>query len=177
MIAALRHATAALILAAVAAGCVSAAEREAAELMARNQELCKADQPQACVRYLDSKCDAALALCAGVRSDQSDQISDLQVRCGAGDQATCQVLESFRCDSGDAAACSSAVARYNRIHAACQSKAQNGCDELTAAAWPNRLIATSEKTCKTGDAVACKVADAAHAPQSGVVVTVPAGLQ
>ena len=165
------------MLAAVAAGCTSAAEREATQRMASNQQLCKSDQPQACVRYLESKCDAAFELCVSVRSDQSDLLSDLQVRCGAGDQPMCQVVESYRCDSGDATACASAVARYNHFHTACQSTAQSGCDQLAAAAWPNRQIATCEKTCKTGDTLACKVADAAHTLQSGVVVTVPAGVQ
>jgi hypothetical protein len=163
----------AILAAAIAAGCTPAAERQATETLARDQLLCKADQGQACVRYLDSTCQANLDLCATLRSDQAELVSDLEVRCGAGDHATCLVLEGYRCDSGDDAACESSAKRYNQVRASCRKDASS-CAALTESAWPNRMIATAEKSCQDGDPIACRVADAAHTPAAGAVVTIPA---
>ncbi len=165
-----------IIAAAFAAGCTPAAERQATDTLARNLLLCKADQGQACVRYLDSRCEANLDLCARLKSDQAELISDLQVRCGAGDNASCLAFESYRCDSGDDAACERSAKRYNQVRASCR-KDESSCAALTQSAWPNRMIATAEKSCQEGDQIACRVADAGHAPASGTVVTIPADYQ
>ncbi len=166
----------AILAAAIAAGCTPAAERQAADTLTRELLLCRADQGQACVRYLDSTCQANLDLCGKLKSDQAELISDLQVRCGAGDHAICLVLEGYRCDSGDDAACEASARRYNLVRASCR-KDESSCAALIESAWPNRLIATAEKSCEERDPIACRVADAAHTPASGIVVTIPADYQ
>ncbi len=161
-------------IAVIATGCAPTIEREAAEAFTRDQLFCKANPEQACVRFLDSQCLANLDLCKGVRSDQAALLSDLEGRCGAGERAACLVLESYRCDSGDAAQCEDSAARYNQISADCRAKDASACATLEASAWPNRMIATAEKSCAEGDQVACRLANASQLPSSGIVVTVPA---
>jgi hypothetical protein len=161
------------IMAALVAGCTPTAEQQAAEVFTRDQLFCKANPEQACVRYLDSKCLANLDLCKDVRSNQSQLLSDLKARCDGGERAACLVLESYRCDSGDEAECVSSAARYNRSSANCKAGDESACATLAESAWPNRMIATAEKSCDDGDQIACRVANAAHQPASGLVVDVP----
>ncbi|HEY6419075.1 MAG TPA: hypothetical protein VIX59_08735 [Candidatus Binataceae bacterium] len=171
-----RVAALALVTAVVelAAGCGPSANQRIAAMNGRNQALCQADNPQACIRFLESKCDAALSACATVKQDQTGLASDLHAKCAGGDKTTCQVLASVECDRGDTKSCLIVDSLYNRLHASCKAGAQSDCQLLAAEPWPNRIIATTEKTCKAGDQISCGVDNAAHAENSGVVVTVPA---
>lgn len=156
------------------AGCSSGAENRVKEMNDRNHALCLAECPQACVRFLESKCQAPLEACSKVKSDQADLASDMRVECGAGQTGKCDVLESLECDQGDNNACTRAVVRFNRLHASCKAGTQDDCQTIAIGPWPDRVVATVEKSCKSGDQVACRVDETSHSEPAGVIVTVPA---
>jgi hypothetical protein len=166
-----------IVILGLAAGCTPSADQRVTQMNGRNQALCQADNPQACIRFLESKCDAPLNACAKLKQDQTALAADLKSKCAGGDKTSCQVLGSVECDDGSTKSCLIVDSRYNHLHASCKAGTHQDCQLLPAEPWPNRIIATTEETCKAGDQISCTVDNAAHAENSGVVVTVPANYQ
>jgi hypothetical protein len=154
--------TAGLIAAAeLISGCMSYEETAVYQLYKTNAERCSQNETDACVALLETRCEAAVRTCSDYVPDfQSRASRQLTEKCQAGDEASCQALAAVACDDGDRVVCERLGARYGKLYASCKQGNPADCDSISMLTWPKAQTDAAGDTCKRGDLVGCRVANA-----------------
>jgi hypothetical protein len=146
-------------LASSLAGCMSYGQTVVYQLYQTNAERCAENETDACVAMLQSSCDAPARVCtAYVPEFQAQASRQLSRRCSANDDASCRALDAIACDNGDAAVCDRLGKDYTRLYSSCRTGNAADCESLSLSVWPRTETDLAVNACKSGDAIACRVA-------------------
>jgi hypothetical protein len=142
-------------------GCMSYGETVVYQLYKTNSDRCSQNETDACVALLQTRCEAPVRVCTSdVPQFQAEASRQLTTKCQTNDDASCQALATFACDNGDRQACERLGARYAKLYASCKQGNPGDCDSISMLTWPKTQTDSAESTCKRGDAIGCRVADA-----------------
>ncbi len=140
-------------------GCMSYGETVVYQLYQTNADRCAQNETDACVAMLQSSCEAAASVCTDyVPKFQTQASQQLARRCQANDDASCQALDAVACDSGDSAVCARLGEQYAKLYSWCEAGNARDCDSISLSVWPKAQIDLASNACKSGDAIACRVA-------------------
>jgi hypothetical protein len=146
-------------LAGLLSGCMSYGETVVYQLYQTNADRCAQNETDACVAMLQSSCEAPARVCTDYVPEFQAQASQLlSQKCRANDRASCQALDAVACDGGDAAVCSRLGTEYSRLYSSCKAGSAADCESLSLSVWPKTETDLAVNACKSGDAIACRVA-------------------
>jgi hypothetical protein len=142
------------------AGCMSYGEAVVYRLYQTNADRCTQNETDACVAMLQSSCEAPARVCTDyVPEFQAQASKQLSQKCQTNDEASCRALDAVACDKGDPAVCGRLDADYAKLDASCKAGNANDCDSLSLSVWPKTQIDIADNACKSGDTIACRVAN------------------
>jgi hypothetical protein len=144
-------------------GCMPYSETAVYQLYKTDADRCSRNETDACVALLQTKCDAPVRLCFSYVPDfQSRASRQLTEKCRTNDEASCQALATLACDNGDSAVCERLGERYGEIYASCKQGNPTDCDLISTLMWPKAQTDSAGDTCKRGDPIGCRVANASN---------------
>jgi hypothetical protein len=140
-------------------GCMSYGETVVYQLYQTNADRCAQNETDACVAMLQSSCAAPARVCTDYVPKFQEQASNqLSRKCQANDKASCQALDAVACENGDSAVCARLSEDYAKLYSSCKAGNAPDCDSLSLSVWPKSQIDLAINACKSGDAIACRVA-------------------
>jgi hypothetical protein len=129
------------------------------QLYQTNADRCAQNESDACVALLRSSCEASARVCTDyVPEFQAQASNQLSLRCRADDKASCRALDAVACDNGKSAVCARLSDDYAKLYSSCKAGNAPDCDSLSLSVWPKTQIDLANNACKSGDAIACRVA-------------------
>jgi hypothetical protein len=139
-------------------GCMSYGQTVVYHLYETNADRCAHNEIDACVAMLQSSCEAPAKVCTDyVPEFQARASRQLSQKCRANDQPSCQALDAVACDNGDSAVCARLGEDYTRLYSSCRAGNAADCDSLSVLVWPKKQTELADKSCKSGDSIACRV--------------------
>jgi hypothetical protein len=142
------------------AGCMPYGETVVYRLYQTNADRCTQNETDACVAVLQSSCDAPARVCTDyVPEFQTQASKQLSQKCQTDDEASCRALDAVACDKGDSAVCGRLGEDYAKLYASCKAGDANDCDSLSLSVWPKTQLDLADNACKSGDTIACRVAN------------------
>ena len=128
------------------------------QLYQTNADRCAQNETDACVAMLQSSCEAPAKVCTDYVPEFQTQAShQLSQKCRANEEASCQALDAVACDNGDSPVCARLSEEYAKLYSSCKAGNARDCESLSLLVWPKTQTDFADKSCKNGDAIACRV--------------------